>query len=63
MVDTGHFVADEIRHVSAMLLGIHVDDRVRFQHVGAQFFIGGHLNLECIQHFGGAQFVNPPVIA
>ena len=63
MVDAGHLIPHKIGDVAAVLLGVHADDIVLLRHIGAQPGVGEHLDVEGIQHPGGAQLVDPAVIA
>ena len=40
VVDAGNLIANKIRHVPRVLLGIHADNAVRFLHVRNQALIG-----------------------
>ena len=63
VVDAGHLVPDEVGGVSRQLLGVHIEDGVGLLHAGGQILVGRHPDLEGIQHFGGVQPVDAPVIA
>ena len=46
-----------------MLLCVNTDHIVLLCHIGAELFIGKHLDLKRFQHFRRAQLVDPSVIA
>ena len=63
MVNAGYFISHKIGDIPAVFLGVHADHIVVLRHIGAHLFIWEHFDLECFQHLGCAQLVNPAVIA
>ena len=63
MVHAGHLVPDEVGDIAAVLLGIHADDIIPAAHPLPEAVLGDHLDAEGVQEFGGAEFVDPAVVA
>ena len=61
MVNTGHFITDEIRDIAVIFLGIHQDNQIFFCHIRKLIF-GVHDNSKSIQHFLRTETVNFSVI-
>ena len=63
MVDAGEFIPHKVGHIPGVLLGVHTDDLIRLLQLRDQVFVGKHPDLEGVQHLGGAQLIDLPVIA